>query len=151
MKKQLQNSKKNTELLSVNLKEIVYRNLNLYGFVAHKSIGLGGSEFDIVASAYNTTIYLLTCSLHKTTTFALLKHTTNEQRAFFTRLVSRGVECGVAIQIDEGLIFYLPYRLVVASEIPNFEIITTQLDLLRTHLHKWRTLYENYNKEQYRY
>lgn len=147
MKSKLKKSKQDT-LTSVNLKDLIYKNLTLYGFVAYKTIDLNGKVFDIVASNSNTTIYLITYSLHKTHSFNL-KKISDEEHNFFTRLVKRNVECGIAIQIDEGLIFYLPYSLVVASGERNLSLTCTQLDLLNTHLNKWRTYYENYNKEQH--
>ena len=140
-KKPLKQLEKNTQSF-VNLKELIYNNLQLYGFVAHKT--LINSEFDIVASAYNTTLYLLTIDLPKDHKFST-KIISPEQKLFFQRLVNKGVECGIAIRIVEGAIFYLPYSLVVASGEKELEIITTQLDLLKTHLGKWRTQYENYN------
>ena len=140
----MKKSETNTTLI-VNLKEILLNNFNLYGFVAYKTIGIGEVEFDIVASAYSTTIYLTTIELHKTHTFTtrLLNAT---QKNFMRRLVAKGVECGVAIKIDEGAIFYLPYKLVVATHEEDIEINTTQLDLLNTHLRIWRTKYEHDNR-----
>ena len=129
----------------VNFKETILNNFNLYGFVAYKTIGIGEVEFDVVASAFSTTIYLATIELHKTHIFSTkLLNTT--QKNFMRRLVARGVECGVAIKIDEGAIFYLPYKLVVATQEEDIDINITQLNLLNSHLRTWRTKYEHDNR-----
>ena len=150
-KKKLNISDK-TYLMSVSLPQLLETNFIAYGFVPYiTSSVLEEQPFDLIASQCGITIYISCYEIPKGNDFDF-KNIKDIQLFYFDRLHKKGLKhIGFALrQRETGVIYYLPYSLVKNAG-THSAVNITYLKMFNYKMNERRTLYENYNKEQYRY
>lgn len=138
--------------MNVSLPQLLETNFNAYGFVPYiTSSVLEEQPFDLIASQCGITIYISCYEIPKGNDFDF-KNIKDIQLFYFDRLYKKGLKhIGFALrQRETGIIYYLPYSLVKNAG-THSAVNITYLKMFNYKMNEWRTLYENYNKEQYRY